>query len=234
MIRVYFIYFDPNPKEGYVGITSHPLSIRKKWHTQSSTKSKRGVWIKEKLSMGYRLRIKLLEKNPPDSGAEERWIGELERMGFYLYNSNGGCSSSINARGRKWSKESRDNLSKIKLGVSLSEGHKLSLKLNHRGNRGRKFTKEHRDHLSESLKGRYMPPQTEAVKEKRRGENNKQSLKIKGVNIITGIERVFNSTGEAYRIIREEGVIITRSGIIKAANGQNKTSGGYTWEYRRP
>lgn len=190
---------------------------------------------------------------------EKIYITKYKELGYRLYNSNAGGGGIIKHnnktklkissknKGRKLTPEQHNklkkanqnkgpltiehcnNISKGKMGKKLSEYHKQRLRESHVGNTGKKFTAEHKDKISKANKGRSKGPQPEEVKIKRRGSNNKQSNKVIGINLVTKEILEYNSGGDAYRDLKNKGLVISRAGIYKSISGVQKQSGGYKW-----
>ena len=140
------------------------------------------------------------------------------------------CKIGEASTGRKMSKKTRQIISESLKGIKLSEEHKNKLKANHKGNTGKKFTDEHKRKISIANKGKILGPQPFSSIIKRRGINNKSSIKVEGTNIINNQKIYAESVGDAYRELNQKGIIISRASIYKCLAGTYKTAGGFQWK----
>jgi hypothetical protein len=128
MVLIYTLS-DQNGNIRYVGKTNQYLKQRLYSHIKeckTNRKSHKISWLKSILKKGYRPKIEILDQVDDNDWQfwEQYWISQLKYWGFNLTNLTEGGQGG---NGYKHSEESREKMRKSKLGIKLSEEHKLNI-----------------------------------------------------------------------------------------------------------
>jgi group I intron endonuclease len=187
-------------------------------------------------------------------GIEQYWINMLnsanEKYGYNLTPTAGSCSGtkrsletkqkmSLSAKGKKFTKEHCNNISKSKIGktalnkgIKMSEESKLKMSLARKGKyKGinnplykKPKSEQHKINLSESKK-LFFKNNPNIFKGKKQP---KLQIKVQQMDKNNNIINIFNSIKEASNLTK-----VTENGIVCCCKNKPnyKTAGGFKWKY---
>ena len=120
-------------------------------------------------------------------------------------------------RGRKiHTEESKQKIREARLGSKMNQETKDKIS---KGKLGKKLTPEQCANISRGTLGKKKPPRTEEHKSKLRKAVNQLDLDGNFIILWESVSTAGKAVGVDY------------TGISKCCNGENKTSGGYKWEW---
>lgn len=196
---------DLNEKEQY-WIKYHNTFLGEGYNMDDGGKSNSGYWATLDNKTKAEIHQRRLVNRPND-------FKERCRISF-LKRDNKSIGDKL--RGRTYSKETLEKMSKSAKGRKLSQETKDKIS---KGKLGKTLTPEQCSNISKSTKGKPKPPRTEEHKKKLRKEVIQLDL---GGNFIKLWEAISFAGNE---------LKIDYTSISKVCNGKSKTAGGYKWEW---
>ena len=247
MDKIYKL-IDPNTLEiRYVGYTNRRrLSHRLSCHLSESkrlNKCHRHWWINSLRKKGQRPIIELIKFLP--KRAKKSWqywetyfIDKYKKLGYDLTNGTlGGDGQTGMKHSEKTKRRIRRSCKNLGKGRVFTEEHCENISKAHKG---KKLSKTHKENLRLAGLGRV---QTKETREKislanRLREEDTRRKPIKSINVITGETRSFDSINDAIRQLEQVGISLHRQQISLILNGRLSKkkyrrfqAKGYFWEY---
>ena len=201
MSKIYFLHKGDNIPF-YVGKTSQPLNSRLCSHTQN---------------LGKNIKIELIEEVKNWKYWESFWIEQFKQWGFILLNQNKGGGGSLTGVS-KHSLESREKISKSRIGI--------------------KYSDESKNKISKALKGKKQSKKTCDLKRiKRLGSNHSSLSKEK---ISENLSKPIFQCDKQGNLIKEwpstkkagHELNIQPSDITKCLKNRLKSAGSFIWKYK--
>jgi group I intron endonuclease len=220
-VYIYGLVQKNNNTLKYIGKTTDPKRRFRRHITERFLRdTHKDRWLRKTINDGNEIEIIIIDI--VDQYEWEYWekfyISYYKFIGCKLTNGTIGGDQPPSTKGRKHTEESKLKMSKTKKGKPIPWL-----------NNGNERTEEHKKNLSKSLKGRQSPNKNKKFDIERRRKLSEASTckrKVKQMDLNGDVIKIWDSISEAQKTLQIRHI----SEVCRNVKNQ-KTAGGYKWEY---
>ncbi len=220
-VYIYGLVQKNNNKLKYIGKTTDPKRRFRRHITERFLRdTHKDRWLRKTINDGNEIEIIIIDIVDQYEWQywEKFYISYYKFIGCKLTNGTIGGDQPPSTKGRKHTEESKLKMSKTKKGKPIPWL-----------NNGNERTEEHKKNLSKSLKGRQSPNKNKKFDIERCRKLSEASTckrKVKQMDLNDDVIKIWDSISDAQKTLQIRHI----SEVCRNVKNQ-KTAGGYKWEY---